>query len=99
MAEGEGQRGRVVGGGREGGRWRGREGGKVGGAEREGDGGAEREGRWRGREGGKVGGAERREEEFGKFESAETGRAVEDAMITADYEVVEVKTPGETEAQ
>ena len=45
------------------------------------------------------GGAERREEEFGKFESAETGRAVEDAMITADYEVVEVRTPGETEAQ
>ena len=54
-------------------------------------GGAEREGRW--------GRAERREEEFGKFESAETGRAVEDAMITADYEVVEVRTPGETEAQ
>ena len=78
----------------------------MGGAEREGGGGGReggrwggREGgRWRGREGGKVG-AERREEEFGKFESAETGRAVEDAMITADYEVVEVRTPGETEAQ
>ena len=55
-----------------GGGQRGREGG---------GGGAEREGRWGG---GGGGGAEKREEEFGKFESAETGRAVEDAMITAD---------------
>ena len=69
-----------------------------GGAEREREGGAEREGgRGAEREGG--GGAEREEEEFDKFESAETGRVVEDVMITADYEVVEVRTPGETEAQ